>query len=45
MKEINHNNTDNTMQKPRLFMAEYKSGPIKKRMEKIIHDTNTDELE
>jgi hypothetical protein len=30
MKEINHNDTDNTMQKPSLFMAEYKSGPRKK---------------
>jgi hypothetical protein len=45
MKEINHNDTDNTMQKPSLFMAEYKSGPRKKRMEKMSHDTNNDKLE
>jgi len=45
MKEINHDDTDNTMQKPSLFMAEYKSGPIKKRMEKMIYDTNNDKLE
>lgn len=45
MKKINHKDTDNTVQKPCLFMAEYKSGPIKKRTEKMIHDTNTDELE
>lgn len=38
MKEINHE------EKPCLFMAEYKGGPIKKRMEKVIHDTNNDEL-